>query len=226
MYVGGTSFRGVKAIGTVRASWNIIAVSALRLINHALACVPPPSILYGGMIMTGDVFSINLLDWRGFPVVRQSGCINAGSVLVIFGRAPGVLLRVCRWCMRAVVIKLRFAVGSRVCMIAGASEIRGIFQMGASSLGGLSITSSVATLCSSSFGGARMALIVLARLLMSRRPLVVPAAISVVVCNSSVSAVRCAFGLRLGTWQCCGKSSTDPKIRYARVSGTKYKLHL
>ena len=85
---------------------------------------------------------------------------------------------------------------------------------------------SVATLCSSSFGGARMVLIVLARLFMSHRPLVVPAAVTVAICNFSVSALRCAFGLRLGTWQCCGKSSADPEIRYARVSGTKYKLHL
>ncbi len=61
---------------------------------------------------------------------------------------------------------------------------------------------------------------------MSHCLLVVPAAVTVAVCNSSVSALRCAFGLRLGTWQCCGKSLADPKIRYARVSGTKYKLHL
>ena len=86
--------------------------------------------------MIGDVFSITLLDQRGFVGVGQSGCINAGSVLVISGIAPGVLLRVCRQCMHAVVINLRFAVGSHVCMIAGASEIHSIFQMGASSLRG------------------------------------------------------------------------------------------
>ena len=40
---------------------------------------------YGGMIMTGDVFSITLLDPRGVVGVGQSGCTNAGSVLVIFG---------------------------------------------------------------------------------------------------------------------------------------------
>ena len=99
--------------------------------------------------------------------------------------------------MHAVVIKLSFAVGSCVCMIAGASDIRGIIQVCAFSLGGLSIMSSVATLCSSSFGGARMAFMALARLLMSCRPLFVPAAITVVVCNSLVSALRCALGLRL-----------------------------
>ena len=176
-----------------RASCNVIAVSALWLINRALARVPPPSILYGGMIITGDVLSLTLLDWRVFVGVGRSSCINAGSVLIIFGRAPGVLFRVCRRCMRAVVVKWHFAVGSRV-WIAGASEIRGLVQMCV----GLSITSSSATLCSSSFGGAcaRMALIAFARLLMSYCPLVVPAAISVAVCNSSVSALRGAFGLR------------------------------
>jgi hypothetical protein len=164
-----------------RASCNVIAVSALWLINRALARVPPPSILYGGMIITGDVLSLTLLDWRVFFGVGRSGCINANSVLIILGRAPSVLFRDCRRCMRAVVIKLHFAVGSRVCMIAGAFEIRGLVQMCV----GLSITSSLATLCSSSFGGAsaRMALIAFARLLMSYRPLVVPAAISVAVCN-------------------------------------------
>ncbi len=134
VYVGGTSFRGVKAIGLARASCNVIAVSALWLINLALARVPSPSILYGGMTMTGDVLSITLLDRRGVVGVGQSGCISAGPVLVIFGRAHGVLLRVCRRCMRAVVIKFRFAVWYRVCMIAGASEIRGIVPMGAFSL--------------------------------------------------------------------------------------------
>jgi hypothetical protein len=176
--------------------------------------------------ITGDVLLITLRDWRTFVGVVCSGCINVGSILLILGRAPGVLFRVCRRCMRAVVIKFRFAIGSRVCMIAGASEIRGIVLMGASSLGGRSMTSLLATLCSSPFGGVRMAFIALARLLIRRRPLVVPAAVSVVVVISSVSALRCAFGLRLGTWQCCGNSSADPEMRYALVSGTKYKLHL
>ena len=127
--------------------------------------------------------------------------------------------------MRVVVIKLRFAVGSHVCIIVGASDIRCIVKMGASSLGGLSITMLVATLCSSAFGGIKMALIALVRLLMRRRPLGVPVAISVAVCNSLVSALRCALGLRFGIWQCCGKSSADLEMQYACVSGTKYKLH-
>ena len=186
----------------------------------------PPPILYGGMIITGDVFSSTLVDWRvsAFGGLG-SGWINAGAALVIFGRAPGVLFLDCRRCMHTVVINFRFAVGSRACIIAGASDILRIVQMDASSLVGLSITRSVATLCSSSFGGAMMALIALSRLLMRRLPLGVPATIFILVCNSSVSALRCALGLRFRTWQCCRKSSTNPDMRYARVSGTKYKLH-
>ena len=214
-------------MGMVRASCNVIAVSALWLINRVLASVPSPSILYGGMIITGDALSRTLVDRcvSAFGGLG-TGWINAGAALVIFGRASGVLFLVCRQCMRAVVIKFCFANGSRVCIIVGASDILGIVQMGASSLVGLSITTSVATLCSSSFGGARMALIALARLLMRRFSLGVPAAIFVSVCNSLVSALRCALWLRFGTWQCCGKSSADPEMRYACVSGTKYKLHL
>ena len=122
--------------------------------------------------------------------------------------------------MRAVLIKLRLAIGSLVCIIAGASVIRCIVTMGASSYVTLSRNISVPTLCSSSFGGARMALIDLPRLLMSLQPLVVPAANFVSFCNSSVSALRCAVGIRFGTWHRCGKSLADPEIRYARVSGT------
>ena len=122
--------------------------------------------------------------------------------------------------MRAVVIKFCFAVGSLACMISGASDIRCIVTMGASCLLGISIPLSVATLCSSAFVGVKMALMAVARLLTRRRPLVVFAAVAVVVINSSVRALRCALALRFGTWQCCGNSLADPEMRYARVSGT------
>jgi hypothetical protein len=45
-------------------------------------------------------------------------------------------------------------------------------------------------------------------------------AMPVAVCNSLVSAFKCALLLRLGSWQCCGNSSADPEILYARMSGT------
>ena len=122
--------------------------------------------------------------------------------------------------MRAVVIKLRFAIGSLVCIISGASNICCIITIGASSLGGLPITMVVATLCSPAFVGVRMALMAVARLLIRWRPLGVPAAVTIAVCNSLVSALRCALGLRFGTWQCCGNSSADPEMWYTRISGT------
>ncbi len=115
--------------------------------------------------------------------------------------------------MRAVLIKFRLAVGSLVCIIAGASDIRCIVTMGASTLGSLSSTVSVSTLCSTTFWGARMVFIALARCLMRRLPLVLPVANFVVACSSSVSALRCALVLRFGIWECCGKSSADPEIQ-------------
>ena len=51
-------------------------------------------------------------------------------------------------------------------------------------------------------------------------PFVVPTATVVLVCNSSISAFRCSSWLRFRTWQCCGKSSTDPDTQYAFVLGT------
>ena len=153
-------------------------------------------------MITGDVVARTLVD-RCFSVVVGcgSGSINAGSALVIFGWIPGVLFWVCLQWMRAVVIKLRFAMamGSRICIIAGASDIRFMAKTGASLHGLLSIAMLVATFCSSAFRGVRMALIALARLLMRWHPVGVPAAISVAVCNSSVRAMRCALGLRFGT---------------------------
>jgi hypothetical protein len=77
-YVAGTSLRGVKDKGMVRASHIVIAVSACWLINPALARTPP-GIRAGGMIITGDLVSRILVD-RCFSVVdwRGSGWINAG----------------------------------------------------------------------------------------------------------------------------------------------------
>ena len=117
------------------------------------------------------------------------------------------------------MIKFCFAVGSLACIIFGTSNICCIVN-GASWLLGISIPMLVATLCSSAFVGIKMVLMAVARLLMRRRRLVVFVSVAVVVCNSSVSALRCALGLRFGTWQCCGNSLADPKMRYARVFGT------
>ena len=103
---------------------------------------------------------------------------------------------------------------------AGASEIRVI---GAKSSLSCCVASSrmlLSTLCVLAFAGFRMALIAFPNFCMSARPFGVCAAMPVDTSNSSVSAFKCAFLLRLGTWQCWGNNSADPEILYARVSGT------
>ena len=77
-YVDGTSLRGVKDMGMVRASCNVITVSACWLINRALARTPP-GICAGGMMIMGDVVLRTLVDRCVFVVV---GCDLAGSTLV------------------------------------------------------------------------------------------------------------------------------------------------
>ncbi len=71
----------------------------------------------------------------------------------------------------------------------------------------------------------RIVLICVCSLLMSILPLAVVPALVVTSANSLVSALKCWWGVRFGTWQCCGKSYVDPKILYTLVSGTKYRLH-
>ena len=74
-----TNVRGVKANGGVSASCIAIALSACWLINLALARVPPPSILYGGIIITGVVVFFTLFGLRVSGAVLVSGSINAGA---------------------------------------------------------------------------------------------------------------------------------------------------
>jgi len=69
----------VKAARGVSASCIVIALSACWLINRALACVPPASIWYGGMIITGDVAVRTLVDQRFAVVGPVSRRINAGA---------------------------------------------------------------------------------------------------------------------------------------------------
>jgi len=76
----GTKVHGVKASGGVSASRIVITLSACWLINLALARVPPPSILYGGIIITGgDVAVFTLFDLHVAGAGLVSGSINAGA---------------------------------------------------------------------------------------------------------------------------------------------------
>jgi len=78
-YATGKNFRGVKAVGGVSASHIVIALSACWLINLSLACVPPPSILYGGMIITGDLVVLTLFNLRVTGAGLVSERINSGA---------------------------------------------------------------------------------------------------------------------------------------------------
>ncbi len=78
-YAIGTNFGGVKTGEGVSASRIVIALSACWLINLALARVPPPSILYGEMIITGDVVVLTLFDLRIAGAGLVSGRINTSA---------------------------------------------------------------------------------------------------------------------------------------------------
>ena len=75
-YAIGTNLHGMKATRGVSASCIVIALSACWLINHALACIPPPSILYNGVIITGGVVVRTLVDLRFAVVGPVSGRIS------------------------------------------------------------------------------------------------------------------------------------------------------
>lgn len=162
------------------------------------------------------------------------GGTRAGSSSIVDGRAtrlikgtpPGVLPRVCLRCVNGVVLMWRFAVGFLDSMMAGASVMRGIVRIGVSSI---TLCSSAYTLCSSDIvgiaggimgGGVRTSLMCDWSRVSRRRPFVVLPALLPSAANSSVSARKCWCGVNTGNWQCCGKSSVEPEMRYALVSGT------
>jgi hypothetical protein len=73
------NFCGVKTVSGVSASRIVIALSACWLINLALAHFPPPSILYGGIIIIGVVVGFTLVNLRAAGAGLVSGSINAGA---------------------------------------------------------------------------------------------------------------------------------------------------
>jgi hypothetical protein len=132
--------------------------------------------------------------------------------------APGVLLRVCQQWVRVIVIKFCLAIRSRVCMIAGASDILGIGMWASVVLGGSTVL--LFTLSSLLGGDVSMSSSAFCSPVISCCPVCVRATMPVDVVISLVSAFKCALLLRFGTWQCCEYSSAEPKNLYARISGT------
>jgi hypothetical protein len=116
------------------------------------------------------------------------------------------------------VIKFCLAVGSRVCMIAGALDILGFGMWASVVLGGSTVL--LFTLSSSLGGDVSMSSSAFCSPVISCHPLCVRTAMPVNVVISSVSAFKCALLLRFGTWQCCGNNLAEPKILYAHVPGT------
>ncbi len=136
-----------------------------------------------------------------------------------------------RRCMCGIFFKALFAVRLHACMMGGAFVIRGMVRIGVSLI---TLCSSSLTLCCSSVtlcfvlgvavdgGGLRMVCRLDCNNFNRRLPLLVEAATVFVSRNSSVRARRCWCGEMFGIWQCWGKrkSSADPDMRYACVSGT------
>jgi hypothetical protein len=160
----------------------------------------------------------------------QSPCASllvSLACLVISGNPPGVLFLVTRRCSRGLSFSLRFAVGLRDCIIAGASVMRGMVRIGV--LSNTLCWFSLATLCSFSLTlcsswtmcGFNVSSIFLCSAFTSRLPAGMAFASSTASINASVSARKCCCFVKHGIWQCCGNNSVDPDILYALVSGMK-----
>ncbi len=206
--------RGVKDARGVSTACIVIALSACWLTNLSLACIPPGT-WAGRMIITGAVMVCTLGNRRFSVVGLISGGLNVGVTPQIAGMAPGVLLRVCQQWVRAIVIKFCSAVGSCICMIAGALDILGIGMWASVVLGGSMV--SLFTLSSSLGGDVSMSSSAFCSPMISCCPLCIRAAMPVDLVISLVSAFKCALLLRFGTWQCCGNNSAESEILYDRI---------
>jgi hypothetical protein len=210
---------GLNVTGGCSAYLVIITMSACWLTNRVLALIPPGT-RTGGRIIIGDTVVRICCKHLLSVVGHSSGGINVGVTHRITGTAPGVLFRVCCRCMCFVLLKLCLAVGSRICIIAGALEICMIGRGSSLSTGGTSILFALVTLCSTLVCGIRMSSRAFCKHLISIWPFCICDGMPVDICSPLVSAFRCALLLRFGTWQCCGNNSADPEILYARISGT------
>ena len=94
--------------------------------------------------------------------------------------------------------------------------MRGMVRMGVLSI---TLCCCILTLCSCSVtscsvsiaGGSTICLILFWRILMRRCTLGILFAVAVSSASSSVRAQKCWWGVKLGNWQCCRKSSVDPE---------------
>ncbi len=154
-------------------------------------------------------------DWCGGGGPSLAGMVTTGARSMA-GIRPGVLLRICHWCVCFILMRFCFAVGLHVCIIAG------LFDTLCTSIWGVGVIGVPAvTLCFAVTGGGIITTSRWAqRILIRAFPFRVLRAFVVSVANFPVSAFKCLVGLRFGTWQCCGKSSAEPNIQYGCILGT------
>jgi hypothetical protein len=184
--------------GECNALFIIITCNACWLTNRVLAHTPPGT---GVKVTLGNAWDVRcLMEQRCFGVTLGLGAMSAGTFCVMAGTPPGVMFCVCLW--------------SENLVIGTANVVTGTRGWGAS----------LSTPCSSWGVGCRISSIALCNFQMNALLLLVLSTFVVVDSNSLVSAFKWAVLLRLGTWQCWGKSSADPKTRHAHVSGTQYRL--
>ena len=121
---------GVNASLLATCSCIVITFSACRVtilcrallgIGRYVALGGVPTVV-GGEAIAGWI----LFDLRS----PCSSLVVSMARLVISGRPPGVLFLVTRRCIRGLSFSLRFAVGLRDCIIAGASVMRGMVSIG------------------------------------------------------------------------------------------------
>ncbi len=142
----GVSECGVDATLLATCSCIVITFSACRVtircrallgIGWYVALVGVPTVL-GGEAIVGQI----RIDLRS----PCASLVVSMACLVISGSPPGVLFLVTRQCIRGLSFSLRFAVGLRDCIIAGASVMRGMVSIGV--LSNTLCWFSLTTLCS------------------------------------------------------------------------------
>jgi hypothetical protein len=178
----------------------------------------------GNLLLTSCVSSLH----PTFVFLLHSGRMRVVGPMMgtcaIAGTMPGVLFRVTLRCRRGMSFSAHFVVGFCDCIIGGAFLMRGMVRMGVLSI---TLCCCILTLCSCSIascsviraGGSTICLILFWSIFMRRCPIGILFAVAVSSASSSVRVQKCWSGVKLGNWQCCGKSSVDLDMQYALVSG-------
>ena len=131
------------------------------------------------------------------------GCtclVGGGARRWMDGTAPGVLLRVRRWCVRGARCRVRLAVGF-VDVVTFSLTLCGCSSTGAV----VDMLGSVGCCC--------LPLMRLDSAVSALLSFVVNFAVGTTSPNSLVNSSTCSSGVNDGTCACCGKNSADPDTR-------------